>query len=237
MANPNIPTPHITAKEGDFARTVLMPGDPLRSRFIAETYLENPVLVNNTRGVQGYTGTYKGKRVSVMASGMGIPSIGIYSYELFHFYGVENIIRVGTAGGLGDNVRVRDVVMGMSAYTNSNFGRQFGFEGNVAPCCSFKRREKAVAAARRMGVEPNVGALYSSDIFYDESGAGGKLKKLGVLAVEMESAALYLNAARAGKNALAICTISDHLFTGESLPAEERPTSFTQMMEIALEIA
>ena len=224
MANPNIPTPHITAKEGDFARTVLMPGDPLRSRFIAETYLENPVLVNNTRGVQGYTGTYKGKRVSVMASGMGIPSIGIYSYELFHFYGVENIIRVGTAGG-------------MSAYTNSNFGRQFGFEGNVAPCCSFKLLEKAVAAARRMGVEPNVGALYSSDIFYDESGAGSKLKKLGVLAVEMESAALYLNAARAGKNALAICTISDHLFTGESLPAEERQTSFTQMMEIALEIA
>ena len=236
MANPHIPTPHITAKEGDFARTVLMPGDPLRSKFIAETYLENPVLVNNTRGVQGYTGTYKGKRVSVMASGMGMPSIGIYSYELFNFYGVENIIRVGPAGGIGDNVHVRDVVMGMSAYTNSNFGRQF-FDGNVAPCCSFKLLDAAVSAARAMGIEPNVGALYSSDVFYDEAGGAGKLKKLGVLAVEMEAAALYLNAARAGKNALTICTVSDHLFTGEALPAEARPTSFTQMMEIALEIA
>lgn len=237
MANPNIPTPHITAKEGDFARTVLMPGDPLRSQFIAKTYLTDPVLVNNTRGVQGYTGTYRGKRVSVMASGMGMPSIGIYSYELYNYYGVENIIRVGTAGGLCDNVKVRDIVMGMSAYTNSNFGRQFGFDGQLAPCCSFELLEKAVAAARKMGIEPNVGALYSSDTFYDESGAGGKLKKLGVLAIEMESAALYLNAARAGKNALAICTISDHVFTGELLPAQERQTSFTQMMEIALEIA
>ena len=237
MANPNIPTPHITAKEGDFARTVLMPGDPLRSKFIAETYLENPVLVNNTRGVQGYTGTYKGKRVSVMASGMGIPSIGIYSYELFNYYGVENIIRVGTAGGLAESVKVRDVVMGMSAYTNSNFGRQFGFDGNVAPCCSFKLLEAAVGAARKMGIEPNVGPLYSSDIFYDESLASAKLRPLGVLAIEMEAAGLYLNAARAGKNALAICTISDHVITGESLPAEDRQTTFTQMMEIALEIA
>ena len=224
MANPHIPTPHITAKEGDFARTVLMPGDPLRSKFIAETYLENPVLVNDTRGVQGYTGLYHGKRVSVMASGMGTPSIGIYSYELFNFYGVENIIRVGTAGG-------------MSAYTNSNFGRQFGFDGNVAPCCSFKLLEQAVAAARRMGIEPIVGPLYTSDIFYDEAGMSGKLKKLGVLAVEMESAALYLNAARAGKNALAICTISDHLSKNESLDAQARQSSFTQMMEIALDIA
>ena len=224
MSNPNIPTPHITAKEGDFARTVLMPGDPLRSKFIAETYLENPVLVNDTRGVQGYTGLYHGKRVSVMASGMGMPSIGIYSYELFNFYGVEHIIRVGTAGGL-------------SAYTNSNFGRQFGFDGNVAPCCSFKLLEQAVAAARRMGIEPIVGPLYTSDIFYDEAGMSGKLKKLGVLAVEMESAALYLNAARAGKNALAICTISDHLSKNESLDAQARQSTFTQMMEIALDIA
>ena len=233
----SIPTPHITAKEGDFARTVLMPGDPLRSKFIAETYLENPVLVNNTRGVQGYTGTYKGKRVSVMASGMGIPSIGIYSYELFNFYGVENIIRVGTAGGIADNVHLRDVVFGMSAYTNSNFGRQYGFQGNVAPCCSFKLLDSAVRAARAMGIEPNVGSIYSSDIFYDEAGSVGALKKLGVLATEMEAAGLYLNAARAGKHALAICTISDHIFTGESLPAEDRQTTFTQMMEIALEIA
>ena len=210
MANPNIPTPHITAKEGDFARTVLMPGDPLRSKFIAETYLENAVLVNDTRGVQGYTGLYKG---------------------------VENIIRVGTAGGMGDNVKVRDIVMGMTAYTNSNFGRQYGFDGNVAPCCSFKLLEQAVAASREMGIEPTVGALYSSDIFYDESRMSAPLRKLGVLAVEMESAALYLNAARAGKNALAICTISDHVVTGESLDAEARQNSFTQMMEIALTIA
>ena len=231
-----IPTPHITAKKGDFARTVLMPGDPLRSKFIAETYLENPVLVNNTRGVHGYTGTYKGKRVSVMASGMGIPSIGIYSYELFNFYGVENIIRVGTAGGISDSVKLRDVVLGMSAYTDSGYGRQF-FPGNLAPCCSFSLLEKAVAAARQMGVEPNVGALYSSDVFYDEADNAGKLRKLGVLAVEMEAAALYMNAARAGKNALAICTVSDHLFRGEALPAEERQIGFTKMMEIALEIA
>ena len=237
MAKPNIPTPHITAKEGDFARTVLMPGDPLRSKFIAETYLENAVLVNDTRGVQGYTGLYKGKRVSVMASGMGIPSMGIYSYELFNYYGVENIIRVGTAGGMGDNVKVRDIVMGMTAYTNSNFGSQYGFDGNVAPCCSFKLLEQAVAASRKMGIEPTVGALYSSDIFYDESRMSAPLRKLGVLAVEMESAALYLNAARAGKNALAICTISDHVVTGESLDAEARQNSFTQMMEIALTIA
>ena len=236
MSNPNIPTPHITAKEGDFARTVLMPGDPLRSKFIAETYLENPVLVNNTRGVHGYTGTYKGKRVSVMASGMGIPSIGIYSYELFNFYGVENIIRVGTAGGISDSVKLRDVILGMSAYTDSNYGRQF-FPGNVAPCCSFKLLEQAVAAARSMGIEPNVGALYSSDVFYDEADNAGKLRKLGVLGVEMEAAALYMNAARAGKNALAICTVSDHLFRGEALPAEERQVGFTKMMEIALEIA
>ena len=232
-----IPTPHITAKAGDFAPTVLMPGDPLRSKFIADNFLEDAVLVNNVRGVQGYTGTYKGKRVSVMASGMGIPSIGIYSWELFNDYGVENIIRVGTAGGISDRVKLRDVVFGMSAYTNSNYGRQFGFDGNVAPCCSFKLLDAAVKAAREMGIEPAVGAIYSSDIFYDESQGAQKLQKLGVLATEMESAGLYLNAARAGKNALCICTISDHLFTGEALPAEDRQTTFTQMMEIALAIA
>lgn len=232
-----IPTPHITAREGDFARTVLMPGDPLRSKFIAETYLEDAVLVNNTRGVQGYTGTYHGKRVSVMASGMGMPSIGIYSYELFKEYGVENIIRVGTAGMLSQQLKVRDIVIGMSAYTNSNFGAQYGFQGNVAPCCSWELLKKAMEAADKMGLRPVPGALYSSDIFYDESAPGAILQKLGVLAVEMEAAALYLNAARLGKNALAICTISDNPFTGEALDAEARQTQFTQMMEIALEIA
>ena len=233
----NIPTPHITAKLGDFAPTVLMPGDPLRAKFIAETFLENPVLVNNVRGVQGYTGTYKGKRVSVMASGMGMPSIGIYSYELYNFYGVENIIRVGTAGMLDQKLKVRDIVIGMSAYSNSNFGKQYGFDGNVAPCCSWELLSKAMEAGEKLGQKPIPGALYSSDIFYDESGAAGKLQKLGVLAVEMEAAALYLNAARAGKHALSICTISDNPFTGEELSAEERQSNFTKMMEIALEIA
>jgi len=232
-----IPTPHINAKEGDFARTVLMPGDPLRAKFIAETFLENPVLVNNVRGVQGYTGEYHGKRVSVMASGMGMPSIGIYSYELFNWYGVENIIRIGSAGMLNQKLKVRDIVAGLSAYTNSNFGRQFGFDGNLAPCCSYELLKAAMDAGEKLGQVPVPGALYSSDTFYDESAPLGKLQKLGVLAVEMEAAALYLNAARAGKNALCLCTISDNPFTGEELSAEERQNTFTKMMEIALEIA
>lgn len=233
----SIPTPHITAKEGDFARTVLMPGDPLRSKFIAEHFLENAKLVNNVRGVQGYTGEYHGKKVSVMASGMGMPSIGIYSYELYNFYNVENIIRIGSAGMISQSLKVRDIVAGMSAYTNSNFGRQFGFDGNLAPCCSFDLLKKAVDAGKKLGQELVCGAVYSSDTFYDESQPLGKLQKLGVLAVEMESAALYLNAARAGKNALCLCTISDNPFTGEELTAEERQNTFTKMMEIALEIA
>lgn len=232
-----IPTPHINAKEGDFARTVLMPGDPLRAKFIAETFLENPVLVNNVRGVQGYTGEYHGKRVSVMASGMGMPSIGIYSYELFNWYGVENIIRIGSAGMLNQKLKVRDIVAGLSAYTNSNFGRQFGFDGNLAPCCSYELLKAAMDAGEKLGQVPVPGALYSSDTFYDESAPLGKLQNLGVLAVEMEAAALYLNAARAGKNALCLCTISDNPFTGEELSAEERQNTFTKMMEIALEIA
>ena len=229
-------TPHISAEMGDFAKTVLMPGDPLRAKFIADTFLQDVRQVTGVRGMLGFTGTYEGRPISVMGSGMGMPSIGIYSYELFNYYGVENIIRVGTAGGMADDVKVRDIVMGMSAYTNSSYGRQF-FEGNVAPCCSFRLLEAAVAAARGMGIEPNVGALYSSDVFYDEAGGAGKLKKLGVLAVEMEAAALYLNAARAGKNALALLTISDNPFTGEGLDSEQRQNTFTQMMEIALEIA
>ena len=232
-----IPTPHINAKEGDFARTVLMPGDPLRAKFIAETFLENAVLVNNVRGVQGYTGEYKGKRVSVMASGMGMPSICIYSYELFNYYGVENIIRIGSAGMISQTLKVRDIVAGMSAYTNSNFGKQFGFDGNVAPSCSYQLLKAAMDAGEKLGQVPVPGAIYSSDIFYDESAPLGKLQNLGVLDVEMEAAALYLNAARAGKNALCLCTISDNPFTGEELSAEERQNTFTKMMEIALEIA
>ncbi len=233
----NIPTPHITAKPGDFAPTVLMPGDPLRSKFIAETFLENPVLVNNVRGVHGYTGTYNGKKVSVMASGMGMPAIGIYSYELFNFYGVESIIRIGSAGMISQKLKVRDIVAGMSAYTNSSFGKQFGFDGNLAPSCDFDLLMKAVEAGKKIGQELVCGPVYSSDCFYDESEPLGKLQKLGVLAVEMEAAALYLNAARAGKKALALLTISDNPFTGEGLSAEDRQNTFTQMMKIALEIA
>ena len=232
-----IPTPHITAHEGDFARTVLMPGDPLRSKFIAEHFLTDAVLVNNVRGVQGYTGYYQGKRVSVMASGMGMPAIGIYSYELYNFYGVENIIRIGSAGMISQSLKVRDIVAGISAYTNSSFGRQFGFDGQLAPCCSYELLEKAMQAGKALGQQPVAGAIYSSDCFYDDSAPLGKLQKLGVLCVEMEAAALYLNAARAGKNALALLTISDNPFTGEGLTAEERQNTFTRMMEIALAIA
>ena len=233
----NIPTPHITAKEGDFAKTVLMPGDPLRAKFIAENFLENPVLVNNVRGVQGYTGTWQGKRVSVMASGMGIPAIGIYSYELYNFYGVEAIIRIGSAGMISQSLKVRDIVAGMSAYTNSSFGKQFGFDGCVAPCCDYGLLKSAIEAGEAIGQHIVPGAIYSSDCFYDESAPLGKLQKLNVLAVEMEAAGLYMNAARAGKKALALLTISDNPFTGEGLTAEERQNTFTNMMKIALSIA
>ena len=235
--NKNTPTPHIAAKPGDFAETVLMPGDPLRSKFIAETFLENPVLVNNTRGVQGYTGTYKGKKVSVMASGMGMPSMGIYSYELFNYYDVKNIIRVGTAGVIRPDLKVRDIVLGQGACTNSNYVNQFDLPGTFSPICSYELLKKAVDAAEKLGVTPVVGNLYSSDAFYDDSMGLSKWQKMGVLAVEMEAAALYMNAARAGKNALAICTISDNPFTGEVTTAEERQMTFTKMMEIALKIA
>lgn len=233
----NIPTPHIEAKAGDFAKTVLMPGDPLRAKFIAETFLTDAKLINNVRGVQGYTGTYKGKRVSVMASGMGMPSIGIYSYELFNFYDVENIIRVGTAGVIHPDLKVRDIVIGQGACTNSSYSRQFDLPGDFAPIASFELLQKAVKSAEDMGIKPVVGNLYSSDTFYDDSMGLSKWQKMGVLAVEMEAAALYMNAARTGKNALAICTISDNPFTGEATTSEERQLNFTKMMEIALEIA
>ena len=233
----NTPTPHIGCQPGDFARTVLMPGDPLRARFIAETYLDNARLVNNVRGVQGYTGEYKGKKVSVIATGLGIPSIGIYSYELFHFYGVENIIRIGSAGMLHPDLKLRSVVAAMSAYSNSDYGAQFGFKGNLAPCASWKLLKAAYDKAVGMGVDMPVGPVYSSDCFYDASAPLGKLRELGVLAVEMEAYALYLNAAYAGKNALTLLTISDNPFTGEELDSDARQNTFTQMMEIALEIA
>ena len=233
----NTPTPHNEAKLGDFAKTVLMPGDPLRAKFIAENFLEDAKLVNNVRGIHGYTGTYKGKPVSVMASGMGMPSMAIYSYELFNFYDVDNIIRIGTAGVIDPSLKVRDVVFGQGACTNSAFQRQYNLPGTYAPICSFELLEKAVAAARELGVKPLVGNLYSSDIFYDDAGSLKEWQKMGVLATEMEAAALYMNAARAGKKALAICTISDNPFTGEATTPEERQNTFTTMMKIALEIA
>lgn len=233
----NIPTPHINAKKEDFAETVLMPGDPLRAKFIAENFLENAVLINNVRGIQGYTGTYKGKRVSVMASGMGIPSIGIYSYELFNFYDVKNIIRIGSAGAISEGAKLRDIVIGMGACTNSNYGDQYALTGTFAPIASYELLEKAVKASRELGVDPKVGNVYSSDTFYDDAASLKDWQKMGVLAVEMEAAGLYMNAARAGKNALCICTISDCPFTGEACTVEERQNTFTKMMEIALEIA
>ena len=232
-----IPTPHIQAKKEDFAPTVLMPGDPKRAKFISDTYLENALLVNDVRGVQGYTGQYRGKRVSVMASGMGMPSMGIYSYELFNFYGVEQIIRVGSAGMISQKLRLRDVVAGMSAYSNSLYGTQFGFKGNLAPCADFGLLQRAATAADRLGVPLQIGPVYSSDIFYDQTSPMDALEALGVLAVEMESYALYLNAAYAGKKALCLLTISDNPKTGEGLDSLQRQETFTQMMEIALDIA
>lgn len=240
----NYSTPHINAKPGDFGKTVLMPGDPLRSKFIAENYLKEAKLVNNVRGVQGYTGYYKDVKISVMASGMGMPSMGIYSYELFNFFNVDNIIRVGSAGALSKNINVRDIVLGMGACTNSNFASQYRLNGTFAPICSYNMLEKAVAVSKEMNLKYRVGNLLSSDTFYnDEENLPENLKssvafgKMGVLAVEMEAAALYMNAARLSKNALAICTISDNIVTGEALDAQQRQNSFTEMMELALNTA
>ena len=230
-------TPHNNAPEGAFAKTVLMPGDPLRAKFIAETFLEDAVLVNNVRGVQGYTGTYKGVKVSVMASGMGCPSMAIYSHELFHFFGVENILRIGSAGAMTEKLQLQDIVMAQGVCSDSNYAHQFGLPGNFAAIANFELLETAVAVAREKGVEPNVGSLLSSDIFYNKAGDTLKWAEMGVLAAEMESYALYCNAAEAGKRALAICTISDSIVTGAALSAEDRQTSFRNMMEIALEVA
>lgn len=232
------PTPHITALPGDFAKTVLMPGDPLRSEFIAKTYLEDAVLVNDVRGVHGYTGTYKGKRVSVMASGMGQPSIGIYSYELYHFYGVENIIRVGSCGSFSPDLHARDIIIAMGACTNGNYASQYNLPGTFCPIADFDLVKRAAALCEEAGVNYRVGNILSSDMFYDDANSGMQWAKMGVLGVEMESAALYCNAARAGKKALCICTVSDSfVYPEENTTAEERQSSFTKMMEIALGLA
>ena len=232
-------TPHNSGKKEDFAKTVLMPGDPLRAKFIAETFLTDPVLVNNVRGVQGYTGTWKGVPVTVMASGMGMPAIGIYSWELFNFYDVENIIRIGSAGAIQDNVKLMDIVFGQAACTNSSYGDQFGVGGKYAPIADFELLSTAVAIAREKGARIHVGNILSSDNFYYAEGGStaDQWKRMGVLATEMEAAALYMNAAYAGKRALCLCTISDHLYRPEELSAEQRQVGFKQMMEIALDTA
>lgn len=232
-----MPTPHNNALKGDIAKTVLMPGDPLRAQFIAGYYLENPVCYNEVRGMFGFTGTYKGVRVSVQGSGMGMPSIGIYSHELFNEYGVENIIRVGTAGSIAENVELRDIIIGISASTNSNYAAQYRLPGTYAPTASWKLVSAAVRAAERSGYAYHVGNILSSDTFYDDANSLADWQKMGVLAIEMEAAALYMNAARSGKNALCILTASDCPLKGESTTAEERQTSFRGMMKIALETA
>ena len=238
MENKKFYTPHINATPSDFAKTVLMPGDPLRSKFVAENFLENAKLINNVRGVQGYTGSYKGCPVSVMASGMGMPSMGIYSYELFKFFEVENIIRIGSAGALAPELELRDIIFGMGASTNSAYASQYNLGGSFAPICSYELLKTAVAEAERIGARYAVGNLLSSDVFYNaDSSINEKYLKMGVLGVEMEAEALYMNAAYLGKNALAICTVSDHIIRGDALDAAARQESFTEMMEIALSTA
>ena len=234
----NIPTAHNNAKANDFAKTVLMPGDPLRAKYIAETYLENPRQVTAVRNMFGYTGTYKGKEISVMGGGMGMPSIGIYSYELFNFYGVDQIIRIGSAGALQDHIKVMDVVIGMGACTDSNYAYQYGLPGTFAPIADYELMNKAIETAKRQGTNVVVGNVLSSDVFYNANPNVNDLwRSMGVLAVEMEAAALYMNAAKAGKKALCMLTISDHLYTNEFLSAEDRQLGFGKMMEIALELA
>ncbi len=237
MSN-NTPTPHIGARPGEIAKTVLMPGDPLRAQVVAETFLTNPVRYNSVRGMYGFTGEYEGVPVSVQGSGMGMPSMGIYSYELFHFYGVENIIRIGSAGAFDPSLALGDLVVAMGACTNSNFAHQYGLPGTFAPVASYGLLTKAVEAAQSLGVPYRVGNILSSDTFYsDDATAVEQWGKMGVLAVEMEAAALYMNAARAGKNALCLVTISDNVRTGEAMSAEQRQNSFTDMMKVALSLA
>ena len=232
----NTPTPHIGAKLGDSAETVIMAGDPLRVKLMAERYLENPVCFNEVRGMLGYTGTYKGKRVSVMGHGMGMASIGIYTYELFNFYDVKTIIRVGSAGSINMDLHVGDLAIAMGCCTNSNFAAQYELPGVFAPIADFELLRDAVDACEKLGYKYKVGNVVSSDMFYHENPRTDKWINMGVLAVEMEIAALYMNAARAGKRALGLLTISDHILTGEETTAEERQNTFTKMMDVAFSL-
>lgn len=233
----NYPTPHINATPDDFAKTVIMPGDPLRAKFIAENFLTDAKLINSIRGAYAYTGKYNGKPISVMSSGMGMPSMAIYSYELFNIFGVENIIRIGSAGSVNRDIKVRDLIIAMGASTNSNYVSQYGLNGNFAPICSYDLLKVCTETADRLNLKLKVGNILTSDTFYDESQSSVIWAKMGIMAVEMETAALYMNAARANKNALTICTISDHILTGEETTATERQNSFTDMMKLSLETA
>ena len=232
-------TVHNKAKKDQIARTVLMPGDPLRSRYVAENFLTDPVLVNDVRGVQGYTGSYKGVPVTARASGMGMPSIGIYSWELFNQYYVDNIIRIGTTGALQDDMKLRDVVLGQGACTDSNYTRRFGVTGSYAPLADYALLRTAEDCAVEMGLNVRIGNILSSDMFYYPAGADETeaWKKLGVLGIEMEAAALYTNAAYFRKRALCIATVTDHMFRPDYLSAKERQTSMDQMILLALETA
>lgn len=232
----NTPTPHIGARLGDIAETVVMAGDPLRVKLMAERFLDDAVLFNNVRGMLGYTGTYRGRRVSVMGHGMGGPSVGIYSYELYHFYGVETIIRVGSAGAMQPDLHLGDLVIAAGACTNSNYAAQYELPGVFAPIADFGLARRAVASCEALGYSFRVGNILSSDVFYSDNPHTDRWQRMGVLAVEMEIATLYLNAARAGRKALGICTISDHLLTGEETTAEERQNTFTQMMDVAFSL-
>ena len=231
-------TPHNAAEKGQFAKVCLMPGDPLRAQFIAENFLEEAVQVTGVRGMNGYTGRYKGHPVSVMGHGMGMPSVGLYTYELFNFYDVRQIIRIGTAGTLSERVNLRDVVIGVGACTDSSYGAQFRLPGTFAPIADFDLARAAAEAGERLGIRTVAGNILSSDVFYsDDTGALESWRKMGILAVEMEAAALYMNAARAGKRALCLLTISDAPLRGEKLSPEDRQTGFHDMMRLALEIA
>lgn len=235
---PNVPTPHNAALEGQIAKTVLMPGDPLRAQYVAEHYLENVTCFNTVRNMLGFTGTYQGQPVSVMGGGMGMPSVGIYTYELFNFYEVDQIIRIGSAGGLAEGVQLRDLVIGMGACTDSNYAAQFNMPGTYAPLADYDLLRRAANKAEELGVPTRVGNILSTDVFYNaDPTVNERWASMGVLAVEMEAAALYLNAAYAKKHALCLLTVSDLPLSGEALSAQERQTSFTQMMEVALALA
>lgn len=228
----------ISVKNAEIAKIVLMPGDPLRAKHVAERYLENPVCFNTVRNMLGYTGTYKGKKISVMGSGMGIPSMGLYATELYTQFDVDAIIRIGSAGGLSDQVKLRDVVVAMAASTNSNYGAAYNMPGYLAPAASYDMLAHSVEAAKKLNVNAVVGTVYTSDHFYyPRPEINQQLRDLGHLAVEMETAGLYWTAVGCHKKALSILTISDHLFTGEALSAEDRQESFHEMMEVALETA